>query len=145
MTKLIISDELIITLSLHINWTLFLWSIRMIPGGCNQASPSTCTGTPSLPSILITMERHCAIRCLCKFMILDAPICIEPNTATTWKICEGCKYKCINYALCQSFQQNWNLNIYKTKSDIPQVFRHQNLKEETRHHLLCFPKSLYLP
>ena len=35
------------TLSLQMSWTLFLWTIRIMPGGWSQASPPTRTGTPS--------------------------------------------------------------------------------------------------
>lgn len=38
---------------------LFLWTIQMYPGGWIQASPSTCTGTPSSPRIAIFTVRHC--------------------------------------------------------------------------------------
>lgn len=46
------------TLSLVSIWALFLWTILMIPGGWTQASPSTCTGTPSSPNIVIFTVRH---------------------------------------------------------------------------------------
>ena len=71
------------TLSLQISWTLFLWTIRIMPGGWSQASPSTWTGTPSSPRIRMTIDLHWAIRCLCRLTILEAPMCMEPNTATT--------------------------------------------------------------
>ena len=39
-------------------WALFLWTIRIYPGGCNHASPSTCTGTLSSPTMVILTLRH---------------------------------------------------------------------------------------
>ena len=71
------------TLSLQMSCTLFLWTIRIIPGGWSQASPSTWTGTPSSPRIRMTIDLHWAILCLCRLTILEAPMCMEPNTATT--------------------------------------------------------------
>ena len=71
------------TLSLQMSWTLFLWTIRIMPGGWSHASPSTWTGTPSSPRIRMTIDLHWAIRCLCRLTILEAPMCMEPNTATT--------------------------------------------------------------
>lgn len=46
------------TLSLVSIWALFLCTILMIPGGWTHASPSTCTGTPSSPNIVIFTVRH---------------------------------------------------------------------------------------
>lgn len=46
------------TLSLVSIWALFLCTILIIPGGCTHASPSTCTGTPSSPNIVIFTVRH---------------------------------------------------------------------------------------
>lgn len=58
----------------------------MIPGGCIQASPSTCIGTPSSPRMLIWTVWHCAIRWCCKLINREAAIWTEPKTATTSNI-----------------------------------------------------------
>lgn len=50
--------RLLRTRSLVSIWALFLCTILMIPGGCTHASPSTCTGTPSSPNIVILTVRH---------------------------------------------------------------------------------------
>lgn len=47
-----------LTLSLVSVCARFLWIIRMYPGGWIQASPSTCTGTPSSPRMEIFTVRH---------------------------------------------------------------------------------------
>lgn len=48
-----------LTRSLVSIWALFLCWILMMPGGWIQASPSTCTGTPSSPRMVIFTTRHC--------------------------------------------------------------------------------------
>lgn len=48
-----------LTLSLVSICARFLWTILTMPGGCTQASPSTCTGTPSSPRMVIFTWRHC--------------------------------------------------------------------------------------
>lgn len=47
-----------LTRSLVSIWARFLWTILTIPGGWIQASPSTCTGTPSSPRMVIFTCRH---------------------------------------------------------------------------------------
>lgn len=47
-----------ITLSLVSICARFLWTILTMPGGWIQASPSTCTGTPSSPRMVIFTWRH---------------------------------------------------------------------------------------
>lgn len=47
-----------LTLSRVRVWVRFLWMILMYPGGWIQASPSTCTGTPSSPRMVIFTVRH---------------------------------------------------------------------------------------
>lgn len=47
-----------LTRSLVSIWARFLWMILTMPGGWIQASPSTCTGTPSSPRIVIFTWRH---------------------------------------------------------------------------------------
>lgn len=68
---------------------LFLCMMRTHPGGCNQASPSTCTGTHSSPRMLIWTARHWAMRCFWRLMRREAAICAEPKTATTWNSSEN--------------------------------------------------------
>lgn len=46
------------TLSLVSICARFLWTILTMPGGWIQASPSTCTGTPSSPRMVIFTWRH---------------------------------------------------------------------------------------
>lgn len=46
------------TLSLVSICARFLWTISTMPGGWTQASPSTCTGTPSSPRMVIFTWRH---------------------------------------------------------------------------------------
>lgn len=48
-----------LTRSLVSIWARFLCWILMMPGGWIQASPSTCTGTPSSPRMVIFTTRHC--------------------------------------------------------------------------------------
>lgn len=47
-----------LTRSLVSIWARFLWMILTMPGGWIQASPSTCTGTPSSPRMVIFTWRH---------------------------------------------------------------------------------------
>lgn len=47
-----------LTLSLVSICARFLWTILTMPGGWIQASPSTCTGTPSSPRMVIFTWRH---------------------------------------------------------------------------------------
>ena len=57
------------TLSLVSIWARFLCTMRMYPGGWFQASPSTCTGTPSSPMIEIFTLRHCQqINGMCSYI-----------------------------------------------------------------------------
>lgn len=66
-----------LTRSLVSIWALFLCWILMMPGGWIQASPSTCTGTPSSPRMVIFTTRHCGV---------DSPgvasMAAKPSTAT---------------------------------------------------------------
>ena len=126
----------VLTLSLHISWTLFLCKMRIIPGGCSQASPSTWTGTPSSPKIRITIERHWAIRCLCKFIIRDAPMCIEPKTATTWKTNNNIS-TLLFYTHTISSGIWYDMKLQK----LPPGSHHRNLMVKIFHPLLRFPKN----
>uniref|UniRef100_A0A6B0U9B8 Putative secreted protein n=1 Tax=Ixodes ricinus TaxID=34613 RepID=A0A6B0U9B8_IXORI len=67
-------------------WARFLWTMQMYPGGWTQASPSTCTGTPSSPVMVMRTDRHWAMRWCCRLMTRDAAICTVPKTATTSRI-----------------------------------------------------------
>lgn len=54
----------------------FLWRIRMYPGGWIQASPSTCTGTPSSPRIVIFTVRHCERRTHINKTVTEHCVCV---------------------------------------------------------------------
>ena len=54
-----IITQILLTLSLISIWARFLCWMRMVDGGCIQASPSTWTGTPSWPRIVTVTLWHC--------------------------------------------------------------------------------------
>lgn len=82
-----------LTRSLVSIWALFLCWILMMPGGWIQASPSTCTGTPSSPRMVIFTMRHCGADSpglasiatkLSRAALPQAPLLPQKLSGTTW-------------------------------------------------------------